>query len=1202
MAPSTALCFALSGLALLVKRKHLDEPVRFRHTIFIWILLIIAGAKGLELIFGHVSGLERFAPIELFQFKNIDVHMAPLTAAGFLIFGIGLLVSSHAHTPIARVLVRGLASTLLIIGLSAALGYELKLQYIFEDFYLTSGLNLMAFHTTVGMILLGIGLWSLTLRGFQDGTTTEEGRARRIYRTTIFVVAATSIATGTAGLAFLESSIETQAMTDIPQVLVASRTLLDINFDNRLQRALVVSTEPALETAVTTWINGSSQPAWEQAKRITARLLTHGFSGIALENGNKHEVLAGSLLPDSAISTRLNSPHDVTLVWQQGYYLRVRIPIKDTLPGTSYLVTEQTLPYIDTLFKEANSVAGSSTLAMCSRMAATQLLCFPQREHAVTYVIPDTIKGAPLPMAHALSGDHGIAPLVDYRGRNVLAAFGPVGSTGLGLVFRKDLAEIYAPIKVQALYALPFILFMVGFGLWFIYLRVKPLLEDLSTATASEKAARVRFEAAMQSSPDAFVIYESILDPGGEIVDFRYACLYRHSEAIDELAVNDAVGRSLLERLPGHFDIVEKYRSAVLTGETLVDEFSVQLATGPTLWYQRQTVPMPDGVAVTFRNITRQKILRQTLENSNRLRSAILQNAAYSIIATDVEGTILTFNKAAERMLWYREDEVVGKTNPGIFHDINEIRDYAAALTQELGFVVEPGMHTFMAKANLGLAEDREWTYVRKDGSRLPVQVSITALRDSSNVIQGYLGIAYDISEQKRAEEYIRHIALHDVLTGLPNRALLDDRMQVAIEQQRRHGTSFALAMMDVDRFKTINDSLGHHVGDQILNEFVNRVKLCIRPTDTLARMGGDEFVLLLSDSDAEGAELVASRIRSELEPLINTGTQELRVTTSMGISICPDNGHDSHELMRCADVAMYWVKEHGRNGYKVYAREMDSDSAERLNIESELHRALEHDGFTLFYQPKVDLRSNAILGVEALIRMNAPDNKFILPDTFISVAEETGLIVPIGEWVLNAACRDAMRMQESFDVPLSMAVNISPRQFISGDIVKTVRDALQAANLNARQLELEITEGVLVDERSGVSGVLSKLHDLGIKLAIDDFGTGYSSLSYLKRYPIDELKIDQSFVRDVINDSGDAALAMAIIAMGRSLDIPVIAEGIETGAQLAFLAMHGCDQGQGFYIGRPMSYEALVEWLANDSLWSLRNTPKIRKRAAMQR
>jgi diguanylate cyclase (GGDEF)-like protein len=736
---------------------------------------------------------------------------------------------------------------------------------------------------------------------------------------------------------------------------------------------------------------------------------------------------------------------------------------------------------------------------------------------------------------------------------------------------------------------------LVTVGWWLMRLRVRPLITGISTAYAAESRAMARFDAAMQSSPDGFVIAENIKNEEGDIVDFRCVYLNRHAELIASHYFGkqgNLLGNSFFQVFPNQRDVFEKFKTVALTKKILVDELSVFSHEGVSIWFQRQTVPMANGIAVTYRDITQQKNLVQQLEYSNKLRTAIVEGAAYSIISTDVEGTILTFNQAAERMLWYRADELVGKATPGVFHDAEEVKSRAISLSQELGYTVAPGFDVFVAKAKIHFQEGREWTYVRKDGSRFPVKLSVSALRDAQGQLEGFLGIAYDISEQKRSEEYIRHIALHDVLTGLPNRALLDDRVKVAIEQQRRNNIPFALAMMDIDRFKYINDTMGHHIGDRVLKEFVQRVKSCLRPTDTLARMGGDEFVLLLAESEEMGAKIVMERIRNTLSSPINVGLQEVHITSSIGISICPRDGHDMNELLRRADVAMYWVKEHGRNGYKIFLAEMDSGAVDRLGLERELHVALEKGGFTLFYQPQVDLKTNTVLGVEALLRMRKIDGQYVSPADFIPLAEEIGLIVQIGQWVLQTACQDAARLQKMLGLPLGIVVNISPRQFVNGELVNQVQDALQRANLDAGLLELEITEGVLMDERNGVSSSLSELHNMGVKIAIDDFGTGYSSLSYLKRYPINRLKIDQSFVRDISSDSGDAALVVAIIAMGHSLNIPVIAEGIESAEQLAFLIANNCNFGQGFYIGRPMPFDNLQQWFANESRWKLAKSP----------
>ncbi len=1192
MVPSAALCFILSGLALLNASKSPQAPVPAAQRIFVWLVLLLAAANAAELASGHVSGIEFLLPGTGLKF---DGHISPQTIGGFVIFAAGMLAMQWADKRKVRMAIRVMAGALLALGLGTAIGYWLNFKYVFRSLYTRTGLEWMAFHTAVGIALLGAGLLCLVLRCKQRGAAnTVEQQATLIYRSTLLVLTATAITTGLVGMSYLEQTIKQQESSIMAQLLKARSTNIGNNLDNRIMQSLVAGQDPEFrESAAASLRDSGNRSALLLASRIAEPLLSLGFTGIGAEIGSRRRIFAGRLLADTATSTRIRSEYaDVSLAWDNGYILRVRLPLGNASRGipAGYLVFEQTLLHLDRIFDEANRWGETGSMTMCARLDQKQLLCFPQREQPATFVVPDNYRGKPLPMAYALNRQSGISTLTDYRGHNVLSAYGPVADTGLGLVLRKDLDEVYAPIRNELLVGIPLITFMVGLGIWLIRSRIRPLILDIAGAHAAESAARSRFDAAMQSSPDGFVIYENVKNRAGEIVDFRCVYLNQHASAMTRLSSANqegiALGKSYLETFPERGGIFARFRTITLTGQLQVDELSLPGNDGATLWYLRQMVPMPQGLAITYRNITKEKQLIQQLEESNQLRSAIVEGAAYSIISTGIDGTILTFNQAAERMLWYRADELIGKGTPEIIHDPEELRERAATLSQELGHPVAPGFEVLVAKAKLNLQDEREWAYVRKDGSRFPVRLSVTALRDANNNLRGFLGIAYDISEQKRAEEYIRHIALHDVLTGLPNRALLDDRVMVAIERQRRNNSTFALAMIDIDRFKHINDTMGHHIGDILLKEFVKRVKSCLRPTDTLARMGGDEFVLLLPESDEARTRIVVDRIQLELTQPIDVGVHAVHITASIGISIYPRDGQSLHELLRCADVAMYWVKEHGRNGCKVFLREMDSGGTDRLKLERELHLALDNQGFSLFYQPKVDLQSNAIFGVEALLRMRSADGQLAPPAEYIPLAEETGMIVPIGLWILETACRDAVRISRTLGTELKVAVNISPRQFMNGDLVSTVRNVLAKTGLAASRLELEITEGVLMDERNGVVTALFELHTLGVTIAIDDFGTGYSSLSYLKRYPISKLKIDQSFIRDMTRDTGDAALVNTIIAMGHNLGISVVAEGIETAEQLALLAASGCDLGQGFYIARPMPYDDLAQWLAGDSRW----------------
>ncbi|MHB8346507.1 MAG: diguanylate cyclase domain-containing protein [Acidiferrobacterales bacterium] len=927
MAPSTAACFFLSGLLLILgaPRRRLVFLIQ---TSIVFLIVLLVAARFVELASGKELGVG-FLMIRWPAQARVAGPMSLLAAIGFLLFGFGVLANQRpAHRILAQISAV-MAVVLLAMGAVVLAGYWLNLPLFFQSIYLTTGLMWMSVPTAVGMTLLGIGLWKRSRRTVQDaGTALTDRRAATIYVATAAVLATTGIVTGLAGVKYLDSTVVGQAKLYFSQLLDSRRSHILGILDNGITTSRMLGSRPELQAAALDALRrNSDEPSLLKVTDLLRPMLREGFSGIALETGAWSRVTAGRLLSGGDISPPVEIKKNVWLLWDHGYYLRVGVPVRSQNIVKGFLVFERPLPNLDRLFAEANHWGATGSLTMCARQTQEQLICFPQREQSRVFVIPDYFKGTPLPMVHALAGKHGVKRLVDYRGHNVLVVYDSLDGTGLGLALRMDFPEIYAPAKNAVLLSLPFIAFSIFLGLWVIRSRVRPMIVDMARSRDAAHTANARFDAAMQSSLDGFSILEGVKDPGGEIVDFQYAYANRYANVLARRPAGSLTGQTMLGLFPAQQDLFKKYREVTLTGEPLTEEFSIDDGNpdSKAQWVVRQVVPMPEGIAVTVRDITQEKLLRQALEASNRLRTAIVESAAYAIISTDVDGTIRTFNQAAERMLWYRAEDLIGKATVEIFHDVQEIRARAEMLSHELGHPVPPGFDVFIARAKSGFQEDGDWTYVRKDGSRFPAHLSVTALRDENDTPRGFLGIAYDISEQKRAEEYIRHIALHDALTGLPNRMLLDDRVTVAIDQHNRSSTPFAIGMVDIDRFKNINDSMGHHVGDLILKKFVERIKSCLRPSDALARMGGDEFVLLLPGCPADEAEEIGQRILRELGPPIDVGVQEVHITASIGISMYPADGQDIHELLRCADVAMYWVKEHGRNSYALYSRTMES-------------------------------------------------------------------------------------------------------------------------------------------------------------------------------------------------------------------------------------------------------------------------------------
>jgi diguanylate cyclase (GGDEF)-like protein len=499
---------------------------------------------------------------------------------------------------------------------------------------------------------------------------------------------------------------------------------------------------------------------------------------------------------------------------------------------------------------------------------------------------------------------------------------------------------------------------------------------------------------------------------------------------------------------------------------------------------------------------------------------------------------------------------------------------------------VDPNAFAELSRA---LQEDRtlhraELEVYRKDGSKKWILVNVRAVSNADGKVVLHEGTTEDITERKAAEQRVQFLAYYDALTELPNRALLRDRLLVALASARRHHEKVALLFLDLDHFKTINDSLGHSIGDLLLKEVAERLKKWTRAPDTVARLGGDEFLVLMTGiSQTADALVVAERIVKSMSAEFVIEGQSLNVTCSLGISIFPDNGADIEALFKNADLAMYSAKEHGRNTIRVFTQEMNVQAMERMTLESSLRLAVERNELYLVYQPQEDLATGEIIGCEALLRWKHPDLGLVSPCKFIPVAESSGLILPIGEWVLRTACAQARQWQDQGLPALPVAVNVSAVQFRQKGFLRLVEAVLSETGLSPQYLELELTESLILSNANVVLSMLQQLKQMGVRLSIDDFGTGYSSLSYLKQFPVYKLKIDGSFVRDVSVDVDDAAIITSILSMAKNLGLKVVAECVENEEQVSFLRAQKCDEIQGYYFSEPLPGDELAAKLRSN-------------------
>jgi len=684
----------------------------------------------------------------------------------------------------------------------------------------------------------------------------------------------------------------------------------------------------------------------------------------------------------------------------------------------------------------------------------------------------------------------------------------------------------------------------------------------------------LRLIAAAESSADSVILYDSVHDDAGEISDFKFIFLNHNAEQMIGKDRDQLLGKDIYEVFPTQrtTDLFERYKRVAETGEpALIEVTSAAFQSeGKPGRYQIQVVKLSNGIATTIIDVTARFQHREDLKRALNFNRSIIASSPFSIIVTDKIGTITSVNPAAENMLWYQESDLIGH-NCIELHDPQELRQRAVDLSMEFNTEVYPDHHVFRIAPEKGLIDEREWTYIRKDGSRIPVQLVVTALRDSEECITGYVGIFYDLTERKRAEEYIYHIAHHDPLTGLPTRTLLRDRLEVCIERTRRTQDTLAVMMVDLDNFKRVNDSLGHHAGDTVLCEISKRLQACVRKSDTVGRMGGDEFVVLLPDlrSDKDAEEICQKLLTAVAQP-IRVGKHEIIVTASIGIGLFP-GCDDVDSLFKNADFAMYRVKNSGRNGSQVYTHGIGMQGLQQLQMESALRTALEDEEFEILYQPQISFANGRMLGMESLLRWNSAEFGLVGPNTFIPLAEETGLIVSIGEWVLMQSCKEVAALQHRLGVECSVAVNISPRQFQQKDFPATVERALQTSGLKPEQLELEITENLLMVDSEESLEIMQRVRKLGVRFAIDDFGTGFSNMGYITRFNVDRIKIDRSFVSRCDTDENSRAVTAAIIALAHSLQIEVIAEGVESEQHVHMLRQMACDQAQGYFYSRPL-------------------------------
>lgn len=685
-------------------------------------------------------------------------------------------------------------------------------------------------------------------------------------------------------------------------------------------------------------------------------------------------------------------------------------------------------------------------------------------------------------------------------------------------------------------------------------------------ANKAMKESEEKYRLLFENMTTGFALHEIICDDDGKPNNYRYLEVNPAFEKLTGVSPSQLVGNTILDILPDTEQYwIDVSGRVALTGEPVsYQNYSRELGKYYDTWLFS---PRKNQFAVIFSDITERKQQENELNEAVERLALATRAAQMGVWDWDITNDELHWDDRMFEIFGTRREEFTGGYDAWL--ECVHVDDRERA-DKSIKDAIEHGKPC-----------DIDFRVMWPDGSIHYIKADGQVSRDEEGRPVRMTGVNYDITERIHAQQKLQFMAHHDDLTSLPNRVLFMDRLSHALPRAGRSNKSVALLFLDLDRFKYINDTFGHETGDEFLIMIAERLGKEIRGSDTVARLGGDEFAIILEETDSiDDVIVVCEKILEVLAEPFMIKSHQFYATTSIGISMYPEDAGDSQTLLKHSDTAMYRAKELGRNNFQFYSKDLSDMALDRLNLEIDIRRALEQEEFELYYQPQIDLNTRVIVALEVLLRWNHPKLGVVTPSKFISVAEETGLVIAIGNWVLRNACKQLHEWKKQGLAVVPLSVNLSGRQFVDRSLVDFITKTFNENKVDPGLLELEITEGVMIHNPESASSSLVQLNDMGVRIAIDDFGTGYSSLSYLKRYPIDTIKIDKSFVRDLTSDSSDMSIVMAIIAMAHSMGLRVVAEGVETSEQLDFLESNECDIGQGYLFSHPLQQEAITSYL----------------------
>lgn len=930
-------------------------------------------------------------------------------------------------------------------------------------------------------------------------------------------------------------------------------------------------------------------------KKIANQMFQDNFSGIVIYDHNAIEVMhAGRILqlPAPIVHLKTNSSIKASLILDHQIILQTWFDVMNLENQfIGRIMTEQPLTGLDQIFKGYSPIGETDDFMLCGAVEKNHLKmdCFLRGidEHEFKR-IDRIMSDEPLPMHYALEGRFGVKFAKDYRQKSVVAAHSPV-AYGLGAVLKFDQKELYYPITKQLdlilLFLTAFVLCGISILYWLMMLVANKLIsseqktQDANKALqhAKDKAEQVSAELASYIDAIGNLNLISIIDRRGRILQankkFCEVSGYSKKELIGQTHRILDSGKH-----PDSFFV--NIWKTIVRGKIWYGEICNRRKDGALYWVDAAIVPIKDENKQIVRFVFVRIDITARKQMGIALKEQLKKSNCIQAIRHEMESN-RNLDTLCQQILQHLIPAMQYPDITSAAIEMNGERFIAGNCHEN---------HTYRLTAEIAINQKKHGQlsvfYAKKELFQLENRLLLATIADDlANWI-----------ERKQNEELILDMATHDSLTGLPNRRLLQDRIKQILAHGQRAQTHAAVLFIDLDHFKIINDSLGHDIGDLLLKEVTARITSCVRMEDTIARQGGDEFIAVLhSITKTQDAALQAQKILDKLSLPFQIQNEELHIGASIGIAIFPDNGTDADTLLRNSDIAMYHAKSAGRNNFQFFTERMNQLVSEKHALGTELRHALERNELELYFQPVMKTPSLKTESIEVLLRWHHPKYGLVLPSKFITLAEESGLIIPIGKWILRTACLQIKRWQRlGYQVP-RLSINISARQFRDKLLIDNIAHILKETGVDARFLSLEITESMIVDNVDNTIQTLNQLNKMGVEIAIDDFGTGYSSLSYLKRFPIKTLKIDRAFVRDIITDPSDNAIVSAIIAMTNSLEMNVIAEGVETEDQLNLLAKHGCNRFQGNYFSKPLPATEIVNYLDKHQIYLVENTRQAR-------